>query len=305
MIILQIQTQRNTLSHLSCPVEVSVLCPSMNCFSENCFLKLTFVPARFGLIYPRTSRNFTSRLSRGCHYQKFIYMKEISSMEWNTIKGSLTNKGFAIIQQVLSPAECRHLSGLYGDHYLYRNVINMQRYRFGCGEYKYFNYPLPPAIQALRELLYTPLAGLANEWMRKLRTGIEFPSNHQDLLDLCKEKAQDRPTPLILRYESGGYNTLHQDLYGEIYFPFQTVLVLSQAGRDHEGGEFVLTEQVPRAQSKVQVLQPNQGDAVIFTTNFRPVQGANGYYKAKMKHGVSEIKNGIRYSLGIIFHDAA
>jgi hypothetical protein len=181
----------------------------------------------------------------------------------------------------------------------------MQRYRFGRGEYKYFSYPLPPTIQALREILYAPLAMIANDWMQKLASEIDFSSSHRELIARCREKDQIRPTPLILRYESGGYNTLHQDLYGEVYFPFQAVFELSQKGRDHEGGEFVLTEQVPRAQSKVQVLHPDQGDAVIITTNFRPVQGAKGYYRATMKHGVSEVKKGTRYSLGIIFHDAA
>jgi len=181
----------------------------------------------------------------------------------------------------------------------------MQRYRFGQGEYKYFNYPLPPTIQSLREILYSPLAAIANQWMEKLESAVQFPEKHDDFVRECKTKSQSRPTPLILRYESGGFNTLHQDMYGEIYFPFQVVFVLTQAGLDHEGGEFVLTEQIPRAQSKVEVLQPNQGDAVIFTTNFRPIKGAKGYYRAKMKHGVSEIKKGVRYSLGIIFHDAA
>lgn len=232
-------------------------------------------------------------------------MKDIMNMDWRSITNSLDSKGYATIPHVLSADECYHLSGLYDDHYLFRNIINMKRYRFGEGEYKYFSYPLPPTIQALREILYSPLAAIANEWMRKLDTDVEYPQSHHDLIKICEQNSQTRPTPLILRYESGGFNTLHQDLYGEVYFPFQVVFVLSQEGRDHEGGEFVLTEQVPRAQSKIQVLHPDQGDAVIFTTNFRPVQGTKGYYKAKMKHGVSEIKKGIRYSLGIIFHDAA
>lgn len=232
-------------------------------------------------------------------------MKDIMNMDWGSITNSLDSKGYAIIPNVLSADECYHLSGLYDDQYLFRNIINMKRYRFGEGEYKYFSYPLPPTIQVIREILYSPLAAIANEWMRKLDTDVEYPLSHHDLIRICEQNSQTRPTPLILRYESGGFNTLHQDLYGEVYFPFQVVFVLSQEGRDHEGGEFVLTEQVPRAQSKIQVLHPNQGDAVIFTTNFRPVQGAKGYYKAKMKHGVSEIKKGIRYSLGIIFHDAA
>lgn len=231
-------------------------------------------------------------------------MNDIHAMDWITIYNNLNEKGFAILPKILSAAECRHLSGLYGDHELYRSTINMQRYRFGKGEYRYFNYPLPPTIQTLREMLYTPLSKLANEWMKKLGTETIFPSHHEGLLDQCRNSDQKRPTPLLLRYEAGGFNTLHQDLYGDIYFPFQVVFVLSQSGKDHEGGEFVLTEQVPRAQSKAEVLQPNQGDALIFTTNFRPVKGSRGYYRAKMKHGVSEVKAGIRYSLGVIFHDA-
>lgn len=232
-------------------------------------------------------------------------MIDIQTMNWDKIYTSLHEKGYALLPRVLSPEECHHLISLYDDEQLYRSVINMQRYRFGKGEYKYFRYPLPLSLQSLRELLYEPLAHVANEWMEKLSLDTRFPSKHSSLIDDCHRKGQSRPTPLILRYETGGYNTLHQDLYGDIYFPFQVVFVLTQAGKDHDGGELVLTEQVPRAQSKAEVLNPNQGDALIFTTNFRPVKGTRGYYRAAMKHGVSEIKRGIRYSLGIIFHDAA
>ena len=226
-------------------------------------------------------------------------------MDWSLIYNSLNEKGYSIIPGVLSREECQHLSGLYNDHHIYRSTINMQRYRFGKGEYKYFNYPLPPAIQSLREILYSPLRVLANEWMDKLGLSTTFPFYHHELLKNCNDHGQSRPTPLILRYEAGGYNTLHQDLYGEVYFPFQVVFVLSQEGKDHHGGEFVLTEQTPRAQSKAEVVHPNQGDALIFTTNFRPARGTKGYYKARMKHGVSEVTGGVRYSLGVIFHDAA
>ncbi|MEO5976613.1 MAG: 2OG-Fe(II) oxygenase [Chryseolinea sp.] len=232
-------------------------------------------------------------------------MKDIEAMDWSTIRNELNEKGFSILRGVLSPDECLHLSGMYTDTFMYRNIINMQRYRFGKGEYKYFNYPLPPVIQSLREIFYKPLSSLANEWMTNLGSATKFPEDHWQLLDLCKVNQQLRPTPLILRYETGGYNTLHQDLYGDVYFPFQVLFVLTQVGRDHEGGELVLTEQVPRAQSKAEVIRPDQGDAVIFTTNFRPVRGIRGYYRAKMKHGISEVKSGIRYALGIIFHDAA
>ena len=179
----------------------------------------------------------------------------------------------------------------------------MQRYRFGKGEYKYFNYPLPALIESLRKKFYEQLAPLANQWMQQLSIDIKYPAKHTELIEICQSKKQLRPTPLILRYSQGGFNTLHQDLYGEVYFPFQIVFVLTQPQRDHTGGEFVLIEQIPRAQSRAEVIAPNQGDAIIFTTNFRPVKGTRGYYRATMKHGVSEVKSGERYSLGIIFHD--
>lgn len=231
-------------------------------------------------------------------------MQDLGTLKWDDITISLHEKGYAYIRNIFSGEECNHLVSLYADEHLYRNVINMQRYRFGKGEYKYFQYPLPAILQSARELLYEPLALVANSWMEKLSLETRFPKHHQELIEECKTKGQRRPTPLILRYEAGGFNTLHQDLYGKIYFPFQVVFMLTQPGKDHQGGEFVLTEQVPRAQSKAEVLNLNQGDAIIFTTNFRPVKGTRGYYRATMKHGVSEIRAGIRYSLGIIFHDA-
>jgi hypothetical protein len=181
----------------------------------------------------------------------------------------------------------------------------MQRYRFGRGEYKYFNYPLPGLLQKIRESFYPSLATLANEWMNRLGIETTFPLHHEELIAECRNKGQNRPTPLMLRYDSGGYNTLHQDLYGEVYFPFQTVFVLSEKGKEYDGGEFVLIEQLPRAQSRAEVIHLNIGDALIFTTNFRPVKGTRGYYRAKMKHGVSPLTSGIRYALGIIFHDAS
>jgi uncharacterized protein len=229
---------------------------------------------------------------------------KIDHLDWASIETSLNNKGYAQLNNALSKEECECLTKLYPNPELFRSVINMQRYRFGKGEYKYFNYPLPATIQKLREELYQPLSKIANQWMQQLSIDKNFPSAHQGLIAQCNTHNQNRPTPLILRYEAGGYNTLHQDLYGEIYFPFQVVFVLTQHGRDHEGGELVLTEQVPRAQSKAEVVVPNLGDAVIFTTNFRPVKGTKGYYRANMKHGVSEVRSGVRYALGIIFHDA-
>jgi hypothetical protein len=229
----------------------------------------------------------------------------IDTLSWNDIYASLNERGYARVKNILTPEECNHLTEMYGKNDLYRNVITMERYRFGRGEYKYFKYPLPETIAELRTTLYEPLSFVGNEWMEKLGVDKKFPSSHHALIDECKQHGQTRPTPLILRYESGGFNTLHQDLYGDVYFPFQIVFALTQYGRDHEGGEFVLTEQIPRAQSKAQVILLNQGDALIFTTNFRPVKGTRGYYRATMKHGVSEVRSGIRHALGIIFHDAA
>ncbi len=225
-------------------------------------------------------------------------------LNWASIETALNDKGYAKLSKVLSKEECDLLMKLYSNQELFRSVINMQQYRFGKGEYKYFNYPLPAIIQQLREGFYKPLSKIANEWMHQLSIDKKFPTTHQELIAQCHEHQQPRPTPLILRYEVAGFNTLHQDLYGEIYFPFQIVFVLTQHGLDHDGGELVLTEQVPRAQSKAEVVIPNQGDAVIFTTNFRPAKGTKGYYRANMKHGISEVKSGVRYAMGIIFHDA-
>lgn len=218
---------------------------------------------------------------------------------------SLYQHGYALLPSLLSPDVCKALIRGYDDSSRYRKTIDMQRYRFGRGEYKYFHYPLPDVIQQLRNDWYAPLASIANEWVTHLNTGISYPETHAPFLAMCAAKNQVRPTPLILRYTPGGFNTLHQDLYGDVYFPFQIVIVLNQHGVDFTGGEFVMTEQIPRAQSKALVIQPNQGDAVVFTTHSRPIKGTRGYYRANMKHGISEVKSGERYALGIIFHDAA
>src|ERR1041385_1687456 len=205
---------------------------------------------------------------------------------------SLNSTGFAVIQNFLSDAQCAELINNYSNDQLYRSTIDMKRYRFGEGQYRYFNYPLPPIIQQIRTELYPQLAMLANEWHEKLSINLKYPSTHEEFIEDCRKHEQLRPTPLILRYGPGGYNTLHQDLYGDIYFPFQVVFMLTQKGVDHEGGEFVLVEQVPRAQSIARVVNANKGDGVIFTTNFRPVSGGRGYYRAKLKHGVSKVLSG-------------
>lgn len=226
-------------------------------------------------------------------------------MQHDSLYDAMNRQGYALIPSFISGDTCKQLREQYADASLYRSTINMQRYRFGKGEYRYFNYPLPQVIEQIRKTLYPPLAVLANDWAAKIKWNIHYPEKHEDFIAMCHAKNQLRPTPLILRYEKGGFNTLHQDLYGEIYFPFQVVFVLSQSDVDFTGGEFVLTEQIPRAQSKAIVLKPNLGDVLVFTTHSRPMQGTRGYYRVNMKHGVSEVTSGQRYALGVIFHDAA
>jgi len=233
-------------------------------------------------------------------------MKEtIEKLDWNAISNQLNEYGYALVKKVITGDECDQLAKGYDQTNLYRKTINVERYRFGQGEYKYFNYPLPLIIEEIRNHVYPHLAPVANNWMRVLNINKQFPEIHKELLDECHAHQQTRPTPLILRYDKGGYNTLHQDLYGDIYFPMQLVLFLDEPGKDYDGGEFVLIEQRPRAQSKAIVLKPGKGSMLIFTTNFRPVKGAKGYYRVNMKHGVSEVTSGRRHTLGIIFHDAS
>jgi hypothetical protein len=227
-----------------------------------------------------------------------------SKVKWDQVEESLHNKGYALVPDFLEPDMCDALKELYDQKEGYRKTVVMERYRFGLGEYKYFDYPLPGPIQELREGLYPHLVPVANLWMKALNIKRVFPQTHQELIAQCKEQHQLKPTPLILKYGKGGFNTLHQDLYGEVYFPLQAVLFLSDPNTDYQGGEFVMTQQTPRAQSKAIVLRPKKGDMVLFTTNFRPVKGTKGYYRVNMKHGVSELHRGERYTMGIIFHDA-
>lgn len=231
--------------------------------------------------------------------------QRIDNIDWQETTGQLNDHGYAILNKVLTDAECDGLKQQYDDKSLYRKTIVMERYRFGLGEYKYFSYPLPGIIEELRQRVYPHLAPIANKWMEVLGIGNRFPGTLAELLEQCHAHRQTRPTPLILKYGTGGYNTLHQDLYGDMFFPMQIVLFLDEPGEDYEGGEFVLIEQRPRAQSKAIVLKPRKGDILIFTTSFRPVKGSRGYYRVNMKHGVSEVTSGHRHTLGIIFHDAA
>jgi len=217
----------------------------------------------------------------------------------------IDKRGFARIENMLTPAQCEQLTRYYGDADRFRSKVVMQRHGFGQGEYQYFSYPLPDLVSEMREQLYTPLAPLANVWNERLRIPDRFPDNLGALTERCQQHGQARPTPLILKYGPGDYNRLHQDLYGEMVFPFQLTVLLSQPDTDFAGGEFVLTEQKPRMQSRVQVVPLQQGDAVVFAVNERPVASARGWSRARMRHGVSEITRGDRFTLGIIFHDAA
>lgn len=231
--------------------------------------------------------------------------QKIAQLNSSDIAPEMNDKGYAIIPDLLTGDECDALKEQFNNAGLYRKTIQMERYRFGMGEYKYYSYPLPALIQQLREGFYPVIAPIANNWMRVLNIDKQFPGSLNQLTELCYQHGQTSPTPLMLKYGKGGYNTLHQDLYGEIFFPMQLVVFLNEPGVDYEGGEFVLIEQRPRAQSKAIVLKPRKGDILLFTTNFRPVKGSKGYYRVNMKHGVSELTNGERHTLGIIFHDAA
>lgn len=216
----------------------------------------------------------------------------------------MNRDGYALLPGFLAKESCDELRALYDREEGYRKTVNMERYRFGKGEYKYFGYPLPGLIGEIRAYMYPLLAPIANGWMQALQVPRQFPPQLAALQQECIAAGQDKPTVLILKYGPGGFNTLHQDLYGDIYFPMQLVLCLSEPGEEYEGGEFVLTQQVPRAQSKAVVLRPRKGDALVFTTSFRPEKGSRGYYRVHMKHGISAVTSGTRYALGIIFHDA-
>jgi len=229
---------------------------------------------------------------------------QLNKLDWDTLAGNIHNDGFVVLEKLIGYNDCDEIASLYQQDIHFRKTIQMARYRFGSGEYKYLKYPLPQLVQSLREGLYPHLVPIANEWMKAYKEEIVYPPALSDFLKQCHEKDQTRPTPLLLTYKKGDYNTLHQDLYGAIYFPMQAVVFLDEPGSDYTGGEFVLIEQKPRMQSKSIVLAPKKGDAVILTTHSRPVNGTRGHYKAAMKHGVSPLHSGHRKTLGIIFHDA-
>jgi hypothetical protein len=228
----------------------------------------------------------------------------LRSLNWSAIADHLDRSGWAVLDGLLDPAECEIVAGLYDDGDRFRSHVIMARHGFGRGEYKYFGYPLPPIVERLREALYPPLAPIANRWNEAMGLDARFPDAHADFLERCHEVGQRRPTPLLLRYGVDDFNCLHQDVYGDLVFPLQATVLLSKPGADFTGGEFVLTEQRPRMQSRVAVAPLGLGDAVIFAVRHRPVKGSRGAYRVNMRHGVSPIRSGQRHTLGVIFHDA-
>jgi uncharacterized protein len=230
--------------------------------------------------------------------------ERIAGLDWTRIAAGLDTDGFAVTGVLLDEETCAALVASYQAQDLFRSRVVMARHGYGLGEYKYFAYPLPDVVSLLRTALYPRLAGIANRWHEAMRLETRFPAQHDAFLDRCHRAGQQRPTPLLLQYGTGDYNCLHQDLYGEHVFPLQVAFLLSKPGDDFEGGEFVLTEQRPRMQSRATVVPLRQGHAVIFAVSDRPVQGTRGFHRVKMRHGVSRIRSGSRHTLGIIFHDA-
>ena len=224
--------------------------------------------------------------------------------DWPATGDTLRLHGHAVIKQLLTPEQCRAIAALYAEPVAFRSRVVMQCHGFGQGEYQYFNYPLPLQVAQLRARLYPALVGVANAWNEAMGIAVRFPTAHDEFLARCHAAGQTRPTPLLLQYGAGDYNCLHQDLYGEHVFPIQVAVLLSQPAHDFTGGEFVLTEQRPRMQSRAEVVPLTQGDAVAFAVHYRPVQGSRGFYRVNMRHGVSTVLAGRRHTLGIIFHDA-
>jgi uncharacterized protein len=228
----------------------------------------------------------------------------IGRIRWPEVEAVLADQAYARLGRLLTAAECQQLKDLYPDDGAFRSRVDMERHRFGSGEYKYFAHPLPALVEALRAAAYPHLARVANGWAETLGGSPRFPERLFDFLSRCHAAGQKRPTPLLLRYETGGYNALHQDLYGEVAFPLQLAVFLSRPGRDYTGGEFLLVEQRPRAQSVGEALLLGEGEAVVFANRHRPVRSTRGFYRAAVRHGVSRVRSGRRFTLGVIFHDA-
>jgi uncharacterized protein len=231
--------------------------------------------------------------------------ERIEAVEWNSVARDLDAQGSAVIEHLLSPDECRTIAGLYPHDHIFRSHIVMSRHGFGRGEYKYFSYPLPALIEDLRTTVFPHLVPIANRWNEAMHIDIRYPEQHAEFVQRCHEAGQVRPTPLLLQYGAGDYNCLHQDLYGQHVFPLQLAILLSEPEKDFTGGEFVMTEQRPRMQSRPIVVPLRQGDGVVFAVHYRPVQGTRGIYRVNLRHGVSRIQSGHRHTVGIIFHDAA
>jgi hypothetical protein len=229
----------------------------------------------------------------------------LAAFDWPSVERDLEAQGSAVLPALLSPATCRAAAGLYSEDSIFRSRVVMARHGYGRGEYRYFSYPLPALVQALRDSLYPRLVPVANRWNTAMNLEVRYPEQHGEFLERCHAAGQARPTPLLLQYGEGDYNCLHQDLYGEHVFPLQVAILLSEPGQDFTGGEFVLTEQRPRMQSRPEVVPLRQGDAVAFAVHHRPVPGTRGIYRVKLRHGVSRLRSGSRHTLGIIFHDAA
>lgn len=229
----------------------------------------------------------------------------LTNLNWPAITGDLDGQGWALLPGLFSAARCDEVVALYEQDERFRNRVVMARHGYGRGEYRYFSYPLPALVAQLRSAFYAQLAPIANRWNEQMRLEARFPPTHEEFIERCHAAGQLRPTPLLLRYGPDDYNCLHQDLYGEHLFPLQVATLLSAPGEDFEGGEFVLTEQRPRMQSRVTVIPLRRGDSVIFAVNNRPARGARGFYRLRLRHGVSTIRSGHRHTLGIIFHDAS
>lgn len=228
----------------------------------------------------------------------------VEQIDTSALEGDLEAQGWSVMTDLLTSAECDDIAGMYDDDDRFRSRVVMARHGFGRGEYRYFAYPLPPLIRQLRATLYPRLVPLANQWHERMRMDVRFPALHAEFIARCAAAGQARPTPLLLQYRAGDYNCLHQDLYGEHVFPLQVAVLLSEPAVDFGGGEFVLTEQRPRMQTRAAVVPLTKGDAVVFAVNSRPVRGTRGDYRVKLRHGVSKITAGRRHTLGIIFHDA-
>jgi hypothetical protein len=233
-----------------------------------------------------------------------VIAERLNGITWERMEAELDEYGGSILEQLLTAEECDAVTAIYSDERVFRSRVVMARHGFGRGEYKYFGYPLPNLVDRLRTDLYVRLAPVANRWNEALRSDVRYPAQHAEFLERCHAAGQRRPTPLLLQYGEGDYNCLHQDLYGEHVFPIQVAVLLSEPGRDFSGGDFVLTEQRPRMQSRVEVMPLRQGDAVAFAVHHRPVQGTRGTYRVNLRHGVSRVRSGHRHTLGIIFHDA-